>query len=227
MEVNPIQAALGSEADRARTTLADDFDNFLTLLTTQLSHQDPLDPVDSSEFVQQLVSFTGVEQAVNTNSNLEQLISLLKLDQSASAVGYLGTTVEAEGDSTVLNGSFATFNYNLPVNAATTEIQILNAQGSVVFTAPGPTDAGDHTLAWDGRDNNGVKLPDGTYRISISARNSDGDLLTATTRISGKVTKVETVDGAVVLTVNGIGVPLDKVISVAETPPPPPPDTST
>lgn len=221
MEVSPIQAVQASAADRSRTSLTNDFDNFLTLLTTQLSHQDPLDPVNSNEFVQQLVSFTGVEQAVNTNSNLEQLISLLKLDQSASAVGYLGKTVEAEGDSTVLAGGSATFHYALPENAESTTIQVINDQGKIVYSAPGPAEAGDHTLVWDGRDNNGVKQPDGTYRISVSARNADDDLLAATTKMSGKVTKVETVDGSIVLTVNGVGVPVDKVISVAETPPPP------
>ena len=89
MEINPVIPAPVSAAERSRTTLAADFDNFLTLLTTQLQHQDPLDPLDSNEFVAQLVSFTGVEQAVKSNANLEALINLFKLSQSASAIEYL------------------------------------------------------------------------------------------------------------------------------------------
>ncbi len=221
MEINPFQVAQTSAAERSRTNLAVDFDNFLTLLTTQLSHQDPLDPVDSNEFVQQLVSFTGVEQAVNTNSNLEKLIALFTVGQSASAVSYLGTTIEASGDTTVLADGTAKFRYSLPEATASTSILITDDQGRLVLTADGSTGAGNHGFVWNGRDTNGVQQPDGTYTISVTGRNANGVLVAATTRIGGQVTRVDTVDGNIVLSIGNISVPLENVTSIVKTPPPP------
>ena len=219
MEISPIQAASSSAAERSRTNLAVDFDNFLTLLTTQLSHQDPLDPVDSNEFVQQLVSFTGVEQAVNTNSNLEQLIGLYKLGQSASAVGYLGKTIEATGNTTSLANGTAKFQFNLSANSANTSILITNAEGKIVLAAEGSTDAGDHKFVWNGRDSNGVQQPDGAYKINVNAIDADGGLISTSTQISGQVTRIDTVDGSIVLSINGVSVPLENVVSVIDNPP--------
>ena len=214
MEISPLIPAPASAAERARTTLAVDFDNFLTLLTTQLQHQDPLDPLDSNDFVAQLVSFTGVEQAVRSNANLEALIDLFKLSQSASAIGYLGTTIEAKGDTTMLADGKAVYLYRLPETAASTGIMITNDQGDVVFTGNGGTSAGEHVFAWDGRNNDGVAQPEGVYKISLSARDADGNIVPVTTMISGQVTGIETLESKLVLVVNGITVPFENVVSV-------------
>ena len=215
MEVSAIGGA-NSPATQSRTRLADDFDNFLTLLTTQLAHQDPLDPVDSNEFIQQLVSFTGVEQAVATNTSLEKLTALLKASQAADSIGYIGKIVEAAGDSITLANGEANFEFTLPSAAEVTSIIVANAAGEVVFVGAGEITAGDHAFTWDGRNLTGVAQPDGVYTVAVSGRASDQTLLTADTRISGRVTGVETVDGSPVLTVNGIGVPIEDVLSVVE-----------
>lgn len=214
MEINPVIPVPVSDAERSRTTLAADFDNFLTLLTTQLQHQDPLDPLDSNDFVAQLVSFTGVEQAVKSNANLEALIDLFKLSHAASAIDYLGTTIEARGDTTVLADGSAVYLYGLPETAASTGIIITNDQGEVAFTGNGGTSAGDHVFAWDGRDNDGVAQPEGVYKISLSARDVDGNIIPVTTMISGQVTGIETLEGKLVLVVNGIPVPFENVVSI-------------
>src|SRR5215470_14788285 len=83
------QASTGQAAD-AQKTLSSNFDTFLTLLTTQLQNQDPLQPMDSNQFTQQLVEFSQVEQQINSNKNLESLISLTKYQTNQSAVSYLG-----------------------------------------------------------------------------------------------------------------------------------------
>jgi flagellar basal-body rod modification protein FlgD len=223
MDTNAIAGAITgapTQSGVGRTRLADDFDNFLILLTAQLANQDPLDPLDSNEFVAQLVSFTGVEQAVNMNTNLEQLISLFKSGQTMSAVGYLGTTVEAEGNTIRLADGAAPIQYHLPQSASTATFIVSDAAGRVVATGAGPTSAGDHEIFWDGTGIDGIRRSDGIYTVTVSARAHDNSLIPVTTRISGRVTGVETVDGNILLTVNGIGVAIEDIISVVEPTPP-------
>ncbi len=219
MEVNPNLPAATSIVERGRTTLATNFDNFLTLLTTQLKNQDPLDPLDSNEFVAQLVSFTGVEQAINMNSNLELLISLFKVSQTASAVDYLGTTVEAKGDTTALAGGEAIYNYRLPESVTSTGVLITNDQGDIVFSGTGEIFAGDHVFVWDGRDKNGDVQPDGFYKISLSALDADDGIISVATTVSGRVTGIQSLDDGLVLVVNGVNVPFENIVSVVESDP--------
>lgn len=209
-----------SLATKSGARLAKDFDQFLTLLTAQLQNQDPLDPLNSNEFVQQLVSFTGVEQAIATNANLENLIAQYKAGQVASAVSYLGTTIEAKGDQIVLAGGEARFIYTLSENTASTSIVIANQSGEIVFAGQGNTTAGEHGFVWDGRDANGNLQPEGLYKVTVSAFASDDKLLSLPTIIGGRVTRVETDEAGIHLTVNGIKVFLEDVLSVEESPPP-------
>ncbi len=223
MDLNAIAPNTTSAAERSRTTLANDFDNFLTLLTTQLTQQDPLDPLDSNEFVAQLVSFTGVEQAINSNANLETLIGLMRSGQSVAAVGYLGTTIEAEGDTAPLRGGEASYAYSLPRDVAATGIVIVNDRGEAVYSGTGETAAGEHTFVWNGRNANGVPQPDGEYTIRVTARDGQDADVPATTTVSGRVTGVETQGGEFTLIVGGVAVPLNHVISVTEGGAPRPP----
>ena len=94
MEISAPQGlavnADGSKSDLALVDLANNLDNFLTILTTQLQYQDPLSPMETSEFTNQLVMFTGVEQQVQQNQNLEKLIALQSNNLAISAVTYIG-----------------------------------------------------------------------------------------------------------------------------------------
>jgi len=215
-------AALGSAvvnqsaAERSGSALADTFDTFLNLLTKQLQNQDPLDPVDSGEFTQQLVLFTSAEQAVATNKNLETLIKLSTTNQAAAAVGYIGKMVEAEGRTSTLSQGLAVWQFELPSNAGQVDITITDSNGKAVLNTNGAIDAGVHSFVWDGRDNDGLAMPDGNYTISISAKNSNGESITASTSILGRVSGIETVDGSIVLNVGSTKIPFDKVISVRE-----------
>ncbi len=220
METSAITGGGTSAAAQSRTNLANDFDQFLVLLTAQLQNQDPLDPLDSNEFVQQLVSFTGVEQSIATNANLEILIAQNRVGQTASAVSYLGTNIEANGDQIVLAGGEARFVYTLPENTASTSILIANESGETVFTGQGDTTAGDHGFVWDGRDINGNLQPEGMYKITVTAFASDDRLLSVPTVIGGRVTRVETDGDGSQLTVNGVKIPLGEVLSVNESLPP-------
>src|SRR6185437_4359943 len=143
------------------TGLGSDFKTFLTLLTTQLQNHDPLSPLDTNQFTQQLVSFSQVEQAINANDKLANLVSLQSTDQSISALPLVGHTIEyADNQGALVNGE-ATFGYNLPSNAAAANIVITDANGQTVFQTPAETDSGFHSFTWDGTTLDGSKAPDG------------------------------------------------------------------
>ena len=113
MEVDPLLAGSGSSTSFATSSLAENFDTFLTLLTVQLQNQDPLDPLDTNEFTSQLVQFTAVEQAIATNNNLESLIGLTELSHAATRISYLGKEVEAPGSTSYLTDGKAEWSYVL------------------------------------------------------------------------------------------------------------------
>ena len=211
--------ATTSAASAARNTLAKNFDTFLTLLTQQLRNQDPLQPMRSEEFTQQLVQFTGVEQSIATNKNLEELLGLFRTGFSANIVNYLGKTVSARGDIGELARGAASWTYELPSRADRVTMTVSDAQGRTVFDGDGNAAAGRHNFAWDGRDNAGLLQPNGLYRLTVSAVDSAGTAMLAKTSIRGVVSGVETIDGETLLTVGGQKVPLDNVISVHVTDP--------
>lgn len=219
MEIDSLNSDVISASTQSATQLATDFDQFLTLLTAQLQNQDPLDPLDSNEFVAQLVSFTGVEQAIATNTNLENLIALIKTDQAATAVGYLGTTVEANGDQITLANEEALFSYTLPENTNSTSILIVDEAGDTVFAGDGAITVGVHDFVWDGRDTYGNLMPDGIYQVTVTSFTVDDSILSIPTIIGGRVTRVETIDGETNLTINGISISIDDILSVSESPP--------
>ncbi len=105
-----------SATERSASSLAslsENFDAFLTLLTSQLQNQDPLDPMDSSEFTNQLVQFSAVEQQIQANQNLETLIQLQNAQSAANAVGYIGKDVEVPSSQIMLQDGEAKFAYTL------------------------------------------------------------------------------------------------------------------
>ena len=143
--------AAASSAAKDRIGLADDFDSFLQLLTTQLKNQDPLAPLDANQFTQQLVQFSAVEQAIKTNDALGRLLATMRGDQIARSVDYLGAEVEAEGQTIRLGeGGPARVRYRLDQSAAQVRIEIYDGAGRLVATRQGETGAGSHSLDWNG-----------------------------------------------------------------------------
>ena len=103
MDVSAINQSTASAASQATSgKLAENFDTFLHLLVAQLQNQDPLQPTDTKEFVQQLVQFSQVEQQIGTNSSLDKLLQFQSTGQTAAAINYLGSTIEANGNSLIV-----------------------------------------------------------------------------------------------------------------------------
>ncbi len=214
MEVDPLLAGSGSSTSFATSSLAENFDTFLTLLTVQLQNQDPLDPLDTNEFTSQLVQFTAVEQAIATNNNLESLIGLTELSHAATRISYLGKEVEAPGSTSYLTDGKAEWSYVLDDEATDVTITVTDSQGTTVHTATGETSAGEHSFTWDGLDDLGVPQPDGEYTITVGAKDSDGASIGVTTSLIGKVTGLDNVNGILVFVIGTLTVPVSNITAV-------------
>ncbi len=206
-----------SKAGTSRVKLAEDMDTFLTMLTAQLKHQDPLSPMDSTEFTNQLVQFAQVEQQINGNDHLEELLKLQRNDLLSQAVSYIGSSIKAESDQLALQDANADFTYLLPEKAETLTMRILDASGMEVRTVEMTSvQAGEHVAAWDGTANGGAQLADGAYKVIVEYENGDGHERTARTSTIGRVTSVSAEDGVTMLSLGATQVALDKVIAVVE-----------
>jgi len=195
------------------TGIANNFDQFLTLLTTQLKNQSPLDPLDTNQFTAQLVQFAGVEQQLKTNETLSSLLSLNAAGTATNAVGFIGAKITADGATTRLIDGKAGWKVNM-ASAGTANITIKDSKGNVVQTATKTLVAGDQTYSWDGTTSIGSKAPDGEYTITIDAKNVAGESVTAKTQIGGIVDGVDFTSSIPMLKIGSISVPIDKVKSV-------------
>jgi flagellar basal-body rod modification protein FlgD len=196
-----------------KTTLAGNFDTFLTILTTQLKNQNPLEPLDSNQFTQQLVQFASVEQQINMNSQLTSLVTLQKANQTASAMGFLGATASVDGSTTKLANSKASWTFAAD-KPSTGIVTIKDAVGQTTYSGSFPLNAGTQGFAWDGRDQNGNKWPDGTYTLSITAKDASGQSVAVSTTVNGTVDAVDLTQDPPTLSIGGQNYGLDKVKQV-------------
>ena len=213
--------ATTGEKNVALKSLANNFDNFLTILTSQLQNQDPMDPLDSSEFTNQLVLFAGVEQDIAQNTNLEKVIEKLESsnNQLNSAVSYIGKDIEATGNQiNHASGQSSSFVYDLPQTAKTVTININDSAGRLVRQVTGPVKVGRNEFVWNGKNTAGTNVASGIYSYSIQATNSKDEAISnIVTHSLGKVVGVKNdpKTKAVTLELSGnFNVPLNNVTRV-------------
>lgn len=216
MEISQVGHDPNAASSVASAKLTENFDTFLRLLTTQLQNQDPLSPMESNEFVNQLVQFSEVEQAIASNKSLETLIDLQTTNQATAALSYIGSKVEASGSRAPLQDSKAEFTYTLGESADATLLIVRDEIGKVVYSTPGEKTTGKHGFVWDGKDASGTQMPDGNYRLTVTARDADGALLDVDTTALGRVTGVESGVEGVLLTLGGVKIPVGSVLSIQE-----------
>jgi flagellar basal-body rod modification protein FlgD len=213
MDVSAATTATAAST-KARQGLSANYDTFLKLLTAQLQNQDPLSPMDSSQFTQQLVMYSQVEQQLTTNDNLSSLIALQKTAAGANAVSYLGRTAFTQGGKTSLSDGAAAWRYTLPNDAASVTINIADANGRTVFTTTGDKNLGDHDFAWDGKNNAGVAQTNGTYTLSIVAKAADGTTLTPTINGTGIVKEIDMSGTEPLVTVGARAVAMSEIVGL-------------
>jgi flagellar basal-body rod modification protein FlgD len=199
----PTSSSGSSLSSTTGASLAGNFQTFLTLLTTQLQNQDPLSPLDTNQFTQQLVQFAGVEQQLKTNDQLTNLISLQQTAQSTQALGFVGKTAVVNGSTAALTKSSATWELSVPSNS-NVNISITNSTGQTVFTGSYSVSAGQNQpFTWDGKGNDGTQLPDGQYKLTATAADSAGNSVAVTTEIQGVVSSVDLTQSPPLLSING------------------------
>ena len=201
----------------SRENLASSTETFLALLTTQLKNQDPLSPMDSTQFTQQIVQMTGVEQQLLTNDLLTMLVGMND-GGLTNSVNLIGKQVSTESDKGVLTDGKIDFSYNLPRAATGLKLEVVDSFGKTVATInPDDLTKGDKTFTWDGKSADGTQQPNGgTYTLKATATDAAGSNIAVTTKslLAGVVTGVESVDGVTMLTVGGRKVALNSVVSV-------------
>ncbi|OAN67536.1 hypothetical protein A8B83_04735 [Rhodobacteraceae bacterium EhC02] len=178
MEISPSTATGGltttTDSNIAKDKLDTDYQSFLKLLIAQVSNQDPLEPMDSTTFVSQLAQLTQVEQSIVTNANLEKIDTRLSNVESLSDVQLIGRDVTVPTDRVELRDGQAAFTYALSRDATDVAIRVMTADGTVLREMTGQPGIGgtDHAVTWDGRDVDGLPVPDGVFRVEVLARDS-------------------------------------------------------
>jgi flagellar basal-body rod modification protein FlgD len=197
-------------------SLAGNFDTFLQLLTTQLQNQDPLDPLDTDQFTQQLVEFASVEQQINMNTNMQTMIGLQQTGDATSAMQFLGSNVTVSSSAASLSnatGAPATWSFSSP-SPATGNVTITNSTGQVAYTGTTSLNAGNQTYTWNGQGNNGVLWPDGNYTLAITATGANGSPVAVTTQVQGTVSAVNVSTNPPQITVGGQSYPISAIQSI-------------
>ena len=205
-----------SKTDEAIAGLNDTYDNFLLLLTKQLQNQDPLNPMDTAQFTQQLVGFSQVEQQIASNKSLEKLIALQSATNAFGAVSFLGNEVQVDSSQISLKDGKARFQYEIDKTASRAVLTVVDSRGQVVLVQEANKGIGSYTVDWNGKDAFGNQLPDGEYRVAVSYGDEQGETYAAKITSFGIVDSTEITDGEVKLFVGSVGFPVDKILKVTK-----------
>jgi flagellar basal-body rod modification protein FlgD len=206
--------ATGTKTATSRTTIVQNFDTFLNLLTTQLKNQNPLEPLNTNEFTQQLVQFASVEQQLKSNDTLSALLTSAQTSTLTNAAAFLGNKITADGKTTRLKDGSATWQLTAPRAASEAVMTIKDSSGAVVSTQKKALTIGQQSFTWDGRTSTGAVAPDGDYSITVTARDASGQDMAVATELTGTVDGVDLSGTVPTLLVGSSRIPLTGVTSV-------------
>ncbi len=218
VEINSAPNSGGIASPGSQTKNILDKDAFLNLLVTQLQFQDPLNPMESTEFTAQLAQFSSLEQLQGINNNMEMLQASQDLENTFRAVDFIGRSVKASSNTLLLtNGVSGGIQFELEADAKAVFINIYDSLGNFVRgVEKGTLNAGEHAVAWDGNDNKGHKVPDGTYTIEVLATDANDEMVNTKTFTTGKVTGVTFNNGNPYLLVGNRMIAVGDVIRITE-----------
>jgi flagellar basal-body rod modification protein FlgD len=199
MQVNQISSTSGPAVAAPSTrsnVLSSDFEVFLQMLTAQAEHQDPLEPMDNSEYAAQLAQFSMVEQQVTTNDLMEQLLLTLGSNDMSSAANWIGMEALVTGPAQ-FEGDPITISPNPPITADTVTLIVYDAQGTEVQRVPMPT--GADPFDWTGMGDDGSPLPHGEYTFEIESSGNGEILVTEPAMSYSRVTEARIENGTTLL----------------------------
>jgi flagellar basal-body rod modification protein FlgD len=190
-----------------------DFNMFLKLLTTQMQNQDPLDPMDTSQYTQQLVQFSQVEQSMQQTSVLRNILDRLTAADMAQASGFIGREAQFDTNMAGLSDDPAQWSYSLPREPATLTVTVKDSSGRIMASQVLDA-AAEGRFSWDGTLPNEGAAAHGTYMLSIEALDANGNAVPAAIRSVGVVDSVTSAAGNVMLSINGTELPSSMLVSV-------------
>jgi flagellar basal-body rod modification protein FlgD len=214
--VTTPKADAASASGLDKDTIAGNFQTFLTLLTTQLKNQNPMDPLDTNQFTAQLVQFAQVEQQLKANTQLTSLVSLQQTAQNTAALNFVGQKVDVDGTTTALADGEATWQLSVP-KPSTATITIKSSTGVQVYSATRPLNTGTQPFVWDGKDSSGLQWPDGNYTIGVTAQDAGGKPVAIPTGIEAVVDSADLSQTPPMLSIAGQDYGIDKIKRVIRT----------
>ena len=209
----PTTSAVAQVGTSALGSLSDNFTNFLSLLMTQLQNQDPTSPLDSNQFTSELVQFTSVEQQISTNSDLTQLIQLTQASQIEQSASMLGKPVTVTSPQLSLQSGSAEISFNT-ASPEPVGIAIYNSTGAQVQTATLTSTAGANSWTWNGHNASGSVMPDGPYKVTVTALGASGATSQVPFTVTGTATSIQNSNGTVQVQLGGLTLPFSAVQSV-------------
>ncbi|QJB57225.1 flagellar hook capping FlgD N-terminal domain-containing protein [Pseudodesulfovibrio sp. zrk46] len=177
-------------------------EDFLTLLVTELEYQDPTDPMDNTEMVNQLTQYSQLDELTALNEGMQEIVDAVSTMTASNGLDYLGKEIEADGSTIVKSDNdISTMYFELEEDAASVTCNIYDSDGSIVATETfDDVSSGTNAFTWDGYDYNGDEMDDGQYTVLLTAYDSDGEELDVSTTTTGTVTGVASTDEGVILT---------------------------
>ncbi|WP_298333914.1 flagellar hook capping FlgD N-terminal domain-containing protein [Asticcacaulis sp.] len=197
--------------------LATTYETFLGLLTAQIKNQDPLSPMDSTQWTNQLVQYTSVEQQLKANEYLKSLVGL-GAGNVANSVNMIGKTAVADIDTQTFKDKPLTWHYELANSASQVGVEVLDADGKTVWK--GTSDQlkkGDNSFTWDGKDSTGATVKEGNYTLKVTATGANGTAISNAISVQQRVDATELINGEIVLRMGYSLIPMSYVTGVRET----------
>jgi len=216
---NSALNVISSSYEVRDTSEKDDYlgmESFLTMLVAQLQNQDPLNPMDGTDFSAQLAEFSQLEQLINLNDSLSSMTSALGEDSEVQATDYLGKEVSGNANSIEVIEGYLTDGYYTIEDTAEVVVTIYDANGNEIRTLyPGQQEAGSYQISWNGTDNSGNLVSDGSYSYVVTADSGYG-FETVSTMVTGTVESIVYSNGKAYLQVQGILLDPESLIQVMD-----------
>ncbi|RLB57455.1 MAG: flagellar hook assembly protein FlgD [Deltaproteobacteria bacterium] len=216
MEIEASGSGNAGDAGSSGATAQLGKDDFLKLLIAQMQQQDPLNPADGAQFLAQLAQFTNLEQMVQINAKLDTLAMAQASLSSTAVASLIGHTVTVRGDAVELvEGEQPALHFEMESNVESCTVTIRDQDGRVVRTMElGGCQAGSNEVIWDGCDDDGNRLPAGSYTFSVNGTDAQGRQVEGDGLVTGVVTGVSYDQGYPQLLLGQVRVSLGDVVEI-------------
>ncbi|OAN57297.1 flagellar hook assembly protein FlgD [Sphingomonas sp. TDK1] len=209
------QSAAQSASDAATSKLTGDYTLFLKLLTTQMQNQDPMNPMDSAQYTQQLIQYSQVEQSISQTKTLNSILSGLNMTSLTTSSSMIGQPVQLNSDKAGLSATTpAQWEWNSTNAISQLTATVTDSKGVTVETFNVPVSGKSGQFSWDGSTTKGQKYTDGLYQLTLTGKTDAGAKIATTATAVGKVTDVQMLNGTPVVSVNGAQYPTSMILRI-------------